>query len=200
MRKSYYAYIAMPELLGGAADNAGLFGMSVDSAASTCLMKGAQTVFVFKARTGGRKAKAGGGAEQPPHKSRKHSDGRKNLSGNQGCVRALLVCAGLCFLKSTDPQTHKEQDYEGVWDKAIMREAASRCAIANGDTNQLGHVSEEVLARYMKSVEHWKGNNPWMSKYKEHFVEMRNRGITFEAAQEYLKAGNVTWYLSMSEA
>ena len=47
---------------------------------------------------------------------------------------------------------------------------------------------------------YWKGNNPWQSKYKEHFVEMRNRGITFEAAQEYLKAGNVTWYLSMSEA
>ena len=75
-----------------------------------------------------------------------------------------------------------------------------KCHIANGDTNELGHVSEAVLARYMKSVEHWKGNNPWLSKYKEHFVEMRNRGITFEAAQAHLKAGNVTWYLSMNEA
>ena len=74
------------------------------------------------------------------------------------------------------------QDYKGVWDRAIMEEAAKRCAIANGDMNEIGHVSAEMLARYMQSIKNWKNNNQWLSTYKAHFVEMRERGITFEAA------------------
>ena len=52
----------------------------------------------------------------------------------------------------------------------------------------------------MVSIFSFQNNNQWLSTYKAHFVEMRERGITFEAAQAHLKAGNVTWYLSMSEA
>ena len=190
----YYAYIAMPELLGGAVNAVGLFGMPVSSAASMRFAKGEQTVFVFKSHSGGRKNKAGSGAEQPPLK-RRNSNSYKSISGNQGCIRALFVCAGLAYLKSTDPQTQKVQDYKGVWDRAIMEEAAKRCAIANGDMNEIGHVSAEMLARYMQSIKNWKNNNQWLNTYKAHFVEMRERGITFEAAQAHLKAGNVTWYL-----
>ena len=47
----------------------------------------------------------------------------------------------------------------------------------------------------MVSIFSFQNNNQWLSTYKAHFVEMRERGITFEAAQAHLKAGNITWYL-----
>jgi hypothetical protein len=88
---------------------------------------------------------------------------------------------------------------EGQWPRAVVLQVAKRCAIANHETDQYGNVSNEMLKRYIKSVENWKGNNPWLSTYKSHFVAMRDRGITYEQAQSHLSAGDYTWYLNLPQ-
>jgi hypothetical protein len=100
-------------------------------------------------------------------------------------------------LSEYEKETHQPVDHAGVWPQAVVREVAKRCAVANSE-DQVGHVSEEVLKRYISSVENWKGNNPWLSTYKSHFLAMRERGITYEQAQSHLSNGDHTWYLQQA--
>jgi hypothetical protein len=190
----YLAFVLIPVDI----DAVGLFGCTIDSAAAMRLAKGEHAVFVFKSFSGGTKNKAGGNADDEPPMKRSFSGGRKSLSSNQGALRSLLVASGLAWLVSTDPETHQKTDYGGVWPTSITREAAKRCAIANSEVDAHGHVSEEVVKRYMKSVGNWKGNGLWKNDYKPHFVEMRKRGITYEQALKYLQDGNCTWYLQQA--
>ena len=97
-------------------------------------------------------------AEGEPRK-KSFRDGRKNLTGNQAGLKALLVGAGLAWLPSKDPSTQETSDYKGVWPSAVIREVAKRCAVAN-EEHDGGHVTDEVLKRYIQSVNNWKSNNP----------------------------------------